>query len=154
MIHNTRNLNPPQSAKDIDFNKIFRMSDPIYTLNVNWRDYYLGFDRLHGGAPVIYGGRQLYRTGAMYSLTDYASHGQSNMRTVVGSRSGAPALWSYVRTDSTWISRDPSFIYGEDVPTALTGVGVSANIAPGYAYTGYRTSGETKWGAIWLRLPE
>lgn len=78
---------------------------------------------------------------------------QSNVLVVVGSRAGGPATWGYTKSNNTWKSSDASKIFGSEPPTTFTGIGVSANIAPGYVYTGYYTVGGTTTGAIWLRQP-
>ena len=97
---------------------------------------------------------EVANSGEQFAFYDAKSTGQSNVMVVVGLRDGAPALWNFNRTNSTWRSSNPSFIYGDEPPTELTGVGSSANIAPaGYLYTGYRTVEGKKVGAIWLRRP-
>lgn len=41
-------------------------------VKLNWRAYYREFEALHGGAPIKFEGRLLFRDGWRYSSTDYA----------------------------------------------------------------------------------
>ena len=41
-------------------------------VELDWRSYFLDFDREHGGSPMVYRGRLYYGDGWSYSQTDYA----------------------------------------------------------------------------------
>lgn len=44
---------------------------PLPKIQLDWRGYFLEFSRLHGGDPVPFKGRLLWRDGWRYSATDY-----------------------------------------------------------------------------------
>lgn len=44
---------------------------PVTTVNLDWRAYFNRFSRAHGGDPVQYRNRLLFRDGWTYSATDY-----------------------------------------------------------------------------------
>ena len=104
-----------------------------------------------GKAWQIVQDSEVAAVGEEFMFRDSVSTGLSNATAVMGSRAGAPSVWSYVRTYDRWEHGDASTIYGTETPTGLTGMGYSPNIAPGFVYTGTRTVSGTVVGAIWLK---
>lgn len=45
---------------------------PKLNFKLDWKAYYRRFSEAHGGNPIVYKGRQLFRDGWTYSLNDYA----------------------------------------------------------------------------------